>query len=218
MGGRVTKQKWAGHPKVARPAIRRTTGGRDILNDEPSGVDGLVAGAGRVHLRLGAVGNGRGAAVAAGVPGVIDAAVLAVGEAVAIAGRVRCAEHVRRDAGCNSDERGVLDAGVRRRALALVEVLGRRDRRANVGLSRGLLSVATEAEIRRHRDGDEDAEDDDDDQELDEGEAAFLTSQARLDLADHSEAPSDRGRLDGSLADVSTGRKGGPSLVWGIRS
>src|SRR5207253_2453546 len=50
---------------------------------------------------------------------------------------------------------------------------------------------AAEAEVGRHRDRNEDAEDDDDHQQLDEGETALLTSQARLDLAEHVEISSD---------------------------
>src|SRR5581483_2085641 len=161
------------------------------------GLRECVAGAGAagcggaVDLGDGRDCGGRGAlgdlgGVAADVVGAVTDG-LVVGEAVGSTGAEDLDRDVGGDAGGFLGQVGVAEAGVAAVAAGgvLVPGLCGRDGRADVGLGRSVLGVAAEAEVGRHRDGNEDAEDDDDDQEIDEGETAHLTGQARLDLAEH---------------------------------
>src|SRR5215210_7968221 len=82
------------------------------------------------------------------------------------------------------------------------------DRGANVRLRGGVVRAVAEAQVGRHRDRQQDAEDDDDDEELDEGETAFLTSQARLQVGNHCDCSFD---LDRWSAAYRRAARAGPS-------
>src|SRR5580765_7649796 len=111
------------------------------------------------------------------------AAVFGVLDAVAGVRVHRDALDVRADTRSGSAKSRTGQAGVV--AVLDVELLRRRNGRADVRLRSRRLRAALEAQVRGHRNSDEDAENDDDDQKLDEGEA-LLRAQPRLNAIKHS--------------------------------
>src|SRR5262249_33241979 len=99
-------------------------------------------------------------------------------EAVAVAGRVHL-DVVDVEVRVVRGHGGLVHAGVRAVVVG-VELLGARDRGANVGRDGLLVRGVLEAEVRGNRDRQQDADDRDDDEKLDEREA-FLASEALLD-------------------------------------
>src|SRR5579884_316758 len=141
------------------------------------------------HLRPGAVGRRVPALLARTLerPGrAFDAG----REAVAGGRGLACAVgdlHVGRETGVVGPQ--VAGGHPRVGAVRLVERLGRRDGRADVGLSSAILGLAAEAEVDGHNHRDEHAEDHEHDEQLDQREAAVIAEGRSVHAAARSPSP-----------------------------